>query len=423
MRKILPIFLLVLFASGASLKDIIVAAKSAEIAKIKEFEARQAYLERDSVKSGYFPSLSLNASYSSTSGDRQLLTPKESLLASASVNFILYDGGAREARLDALKFSQNAKDLRSLETKNYLALQSVLLYFNALNLNEQINAKKAEIKHLSEAKNRLDKFKNAGLASLDESEAVSAKLSLSQSDEMALKAALANVFLQIETLCGLKDISLENFFIDETNLTNKNTEIMALNQEILATTQAQKIANSQLLPTIFIKNTFLSYKNNYDFGILSQNYRMYQGYLSKILKEDRQNANEIMLGFSWSIFDFGKTQKQSEIKKLDTIKASLNLAYKSRENELKIKSIKNDIAAIIFRIDALTSAKEASSLSLMAVMKQYEAGLAGYSEFLNAVAREFEAKSALSIAKNELEIKRANLVYENGDDIEKRVRQ
>ncbi|MGG7047927.1 MULTISPECIES: TolC family protein [unclassified Campylobacter] len=86
-------------------------------AKIKEFEARQAHLERDSVKSGYFPSLSLNASYSAISGDRQLLAPKESLLASASVNFILYDGGAMEARLDALKFSQNAKELRSLETK------------------------------------------------------------------------------------------------------------------------------------------------------------------------------------------------------------------------------------------------------------------------------------------------------------------
>ncbi|MGG7073134.1 hypothetical protein U5B43_02570 [Campylobacter sp. 9BO] len=53
MRKILPIFLLVLFASGANLKDIIIAAKSA---KIKEFESKQAHhLERDSVKSEYMP--------------------------------------------------------------------------------------------------------------------------------------------------------------------------------------------------------------------------------------------------------------------------------------------------------------------------------------------------------------------------------
>ncbi|MGG7073135.1 hypothetical protein U5B43_02575 [Campylobacter sp. 9BO] len=47
-------------------------------------------------------SICLNASYSAISGDRRLLTPKESLLASASVNFILYDGGAIKLRLDAL---------------------------------------------------------------------------------------------------------------------------------------------------------------------------------------------------------------------------------------------------------------------------------------------------------------------------------
>ncbi|MCR4942170.1 MAG: TolC family protein, partial [Campylobacter sp.] len=164
------------------------------------------------------------------------------------------------------------------------------------------------------------------------------------------------------------------------------------------------------------------YKHNFDYSYFD-NMPMYKALASKFLDENTQNSNEIMLGFSWKIFDFNANSKKAEINRINFIKAKLNLSQKSRENSLKIRSIKNDINSLKARIEALKTATNSAKTSLEEVNQQYNAGLLGYTEFLDALAREYETKSKLSIAKNELEIKKANLIYENGDDIEKRVKR
>ncbi|MCR4942006.1 MAG: TolC family protein, partial [Campylobacter sp.] len=266
MRKILFIFFFCIFANSADLLDIIIASKNAEISQIKDYESKQAVLERQSVLSSYLPSISLEGGYVANQGDRLILTPKESLKGSAVLKFILYDGGAREARLRALKFGQKAKELRSEQAKNYLALQSVLLYFNALNLKEILNAKDAEINYLAQAQKRLSKFLDVGLASSGESEAINAKLSLSQSDKIQIQTQLENVLLQIEILSNLKDIEFFNTSIDSSNLSGENTEILALQQEINMANEGEKEAFSQSLPQIFIKDTYSIYKHNFDYS-------------------------------------------------------------------------------------------------------------------------------------------------------------
>lgn len=63
------------------------------------------------------------------------------------------------------------------------------------------------------------------------------------------------------------------------------------------------------------------------------------------------------------------------------MQARLNLDYKRRENELKLKNLKNDIEVLTSKISALEQYVKAADASLEASVKKYESGLLGYTEF------------------------------------------
>ncbi|WP_169752372.1 TolC family protein [Campylobacter mucosalis] len=423
MYKILILFLLPVFSLATQLSELLNALNSSTPVKIKEYDVKRANLAKEALARSYMPSLSIESGYSSYSDDMGFSTPKESLKAALKLEFMLYDGGAREARLDALKFNKNAQELRSSEFKNELAYECIALYFTALNLNEILEAKNAQVKYLLEAKNRLDGFMRAGLASIDESEAVKAQYLLALSELDEIKTRLENVLLQIELLTDIKDIKPQKSKIDDVNFNtlSQNGEILALKQELNSALSGEKEAFSSYLPQIFLQNRYLIYKNNYDYGYLSSNSKAFSPYLKELLNEKKQDTNEFMIGFSWKIFDFGSSYKQIQISRIKTQQLALNLAYKQSQNITELKSIQNEIKSLKSRIKALEASKQAALKSLEVNAQKYKAGLVGYSEFLAATSRSFEASSNLSVSQNELEIKKARYFYKNGDDIASKV--
>ncbi|RTJ98633.1 TolC family protein, partial [Campylobacter jejuni] len=170
MRFINIILFLPLVLFGSNLKELINLSQKNEQYLIKQIQIEQAKLTSKEAFRNYLPSLSLNSAYVANNKDRFIIDPQESLFAKVSLNFLLFDGGAREANLRALESKEKLSLLDKEQNKNYLALNAITLYFNTLSLEKILLANQQKIAFLKSTFERLQKFYDAGLSPKDELE-------------------------------------------------------------------------------------------------------------------------------------------------------------------------------------------------------------------------------------------------------------
>ena len=420
MKKIL-LALLPLALFGSNLSEIANKATQNEISKIKELELKRANLNSEATTSAYLPSLSLEGSYGKNASTFPSIVAKESAGVLARIDFLLYDGGAREARLKMNQLLKNKAAIASDEAKNYLAFKAVNLYFNACALENIIAAKNAQANFLKGVLDKLEKANKAGLAPKDELENVRAKYHLANSVELEYKNKMDQILNEINLLTGEQISPLSGAKMAETgsNLASKNAELDRLNQDISLSEAKLSETRAGFLPQISLYDTYGFYKNNYDIDL--GKYSAYRPYLDKYLKEDT-HGNKFGVSFRWKIFDFFATSKMSQAGKIALDEARLNLEYKKRENETKLKNLQNEIATLSSKIASLNEYVKASDLALRASYEKYNSGLLGYSDLLEALSQKFDAISLFEGAKDELEIKKAEYFFESGESILERIR-
>ena len=412
----LPVFLL-----GSNLSVIANKATQNEISKIKELELKRANLSDEATLSSYMPSLSLEGSYGKNASTFPSVVAKESAGVLARIDFLLYDGGAREARLKMSQLLKNKAMIASDEAKNYLALKAVNLYFNAAALENIIAAKQAQANFLKGVLDKLEKANIAGLAAKDELENVRAKYYLANSTQLEYKNKMEQILNEINLLTGEKILPVAGAKMAEigSNLASKNAELDRLSQDIFLGEAKLSEAKAGFLPQIMLYDTYGFYKNNYDIdlGRLSS----YRSYVDKYLKEDT-HGNKFGIAFKWKIFDFFATSKMSQAQKIALDEVRLNLEYKKRENEIKLKNLQSEIVVLTSKIASLNEYVKASDLALKASYEKYNSGLLGYSDLLEALSQKFDAISLFEGAKDELEIKKAEYFFESGESILERIR-
>ena len=420
MKKILFIFLPV-FLLGSNLSVIANKATQNEISKIKELELKRAKLSDEATLSSYMPSLSLEGSYGKNASTFPSVVAKESAGVLARIDFLLYDGGAREARLKMSELLKNKAMIASDEAKNYLALKAVNLYFNALALENIITAKQAQANFLKGVLDKLEKANIAGLAAKDELENVRAKYHLANSTQLEYKNKMEQILNEINLLTGEKILPVAGAKMADisSNLASKNAELDRLSQDIFLSEAKLSEAKVGFLPQIVLYDTYGFYKNNYDIDL--GRFSSYRSYVDKYLKEDT-HGNKFGIAFKWKIFDFFATSKMSQAQKIALDEARLNLEYKRRENETKLKNLQSEIVVLTSKIASLNEYVRASDLALKASYEKYNSGLLGYSDLLEVLSQKFDAISLFESAKDELEIKKAEFFFENGEPILERIR-
>ena len=195
-----------------------------------------------------------------------------------------------------------------------------------------------------------------------------------------------------------------------------------MQNDFLASLQDVKVARSFNFPTIFLKNSVTFYRAKYDndYSTLGSYEPFFRSFENKIFKKSGVK-NEFALGFRLSLFDFGKTNKDRQIKQIKAHQALLNLEQNRLENSLKLKNLKDELKILQEKLKAEKSAFKASESSFDAVFKKYEVGLAGYADMLESLAQKFKTLADVSLNENEIEIKKAEILYESGEDILNRI--
>jgi outer membrane protein len=410
LKKLYFIFLVPLFLSAQNLEELVNLS-----IQNKQVDSSQKSLdsikdEYESIKSGYMPSLDVGANHSITDKETSSV-PKNSSNAYASISYELYDGGKKSDVYDSYESTIKSNQETILALKNDIALKVINYYYNYQSYISQKDAKIKEIEQLDSEMSRLSRFLDAGTTTEDEVQKIISRLESSKVSLQEIELEIITVLHNLEYITG-QQVSIDSGShineLENNAQTDPRFDLKSLEYDLdtkLANSRSEK---SAYLPTITLDNTFTYYDSNYNNNAFESNSLDHQNIASASLK--------------WNIFSFGETKYKYESKYKEYLSSKLNYEYeKNKANvdlQLAIKAY--DISKL--KIKSSEANLKAATLAYDVIKSKYQNGLIDNVSFLESLSEKFTALSQLKTAQNDLEIKKANILYYSGKKLEENIK-
>ena len=216
----------------------------------------------------------------------------------------------------------------------------------------------------------------------------------------AAKIQLKKSSLQISLLTSKDEILNDNqTLLEPTNNESVRDDIEAKRLE--AKSLKHNASSINYLPTVTINNS-----------LKQTDYINYHG----SSYEDGVN-NQVSLQVSMPIFDAGKISKDKEASQLEVLALNKEIEYDEKrakiEKDLAFLSLESAKAKLNSAVAGLEATKTAYDYS----KKRFESNLISYTEYLQELTKKQEANSRVITARNEIEIKKAELAFALGTNL------
>ena len=404
MRVVLSILCLELFLHASSLQELIdVSQKNRVVASASHVVAskEKAY---ESSKSGYLPTLDLLGTYQNAYDETPTLA-QNSLRAQASLKYIIYDGGKKESVYGQLE-STVASSKKSVEAiKNSISLDVARLYFGYLSLEADKTATLQEIEQLKAELKRVQFFYEAGTVTKDEvakidSRTKSALVALQEIELESQKILHTLEYYTTQKVSSVQKGSLVHLPQEETTLLR--AEIQALEDEASSVLFSAKALKSQNNPTLYFEDT-LSYTDYY--------------FDQKPTNSLVDTQNIATLNVAWNIFDFGSRTQAYESKFQEYLSKKSSIEHEKHKADVDYRLAKKSLEIATAKVEAAKATLEAASTTYELIKFKYQNGTIDNVAYLLALSEKYDAKRGYERAMNDLEIKKAELIYYSGKDI------
>jgi outer membrane protein len=409
LKKLYFIFLVPLFLSAQNLEELVNLS-----IQNKQVDSSQKSLdsikdEYESIKSGYMPSLDVGASHSITDKETSSI-PKNSSKTYASLSYELYDGGKKSDIYDSYESTIKSNEESILALKNDIALKVITYYYNYLSYISQKDAKIKEIEQLDSEMSRLSRFLDAGTTTEDEVQKIISRLESSKVSLQEIELEIITVLHNLEYITGQKvsiDAGSHINELENDAQIDSRFDLKSLEYDLdtkLANSRSEK---SGYLPTITLDNTFTYYDSDYNNDAFSNSL-------------DHQNIATASL--KWNIFSFGETKYKYESKYKDYLSSKLNYEYEKNKANVDLQLAIKAYEISKLKIRSSEANLKAATTAYDVIKSKYQNGLIDNVSFLESLSEKFTALSQLRTAQNDLEIKKANILYYSGKKLEENIK-
>ncbi|WP_152018136.1 TolC family protein [Aliarcobacter butzleri] len=411
MKKILFIFFVPLFLYSQSLEELVNLAIQNRLVESSKQKLDALKDEYRSVKGGYLPKLDLGAGYSVTDDERLNVAHKSGNVY-GSVNYNLYDGGRKYDTYDSYESSIKSGEKSLDALKNDISLTVITYYFNYLSYIAQKDAKIKEIEQLDAQMERLSRYFKAGTTTEDEVQKIISNVEAAKVELKEIDLNIITILHNLEYITGTKvDITSGSNVNELQDVKDESArfDIQSLEYDTQASLSNAKAEKSGYLPTITLDNTFTYYDKEYN-------------HANNDLGNDVDHQNIASANLKWNIFSFGETKYKYEAKFKEYLASKLNLEYeKNKANvdlQLSLRAYEIAKAKIVSTEASLKAADSAYTI----IKSKYENGLVDNVAFLQSLSEKFDALSLYRASLNDIEIKRANIIYQSGEKLEEYIK-
>lgn len=408
MKKSYLIFLFPLFLYGQNLEELVNLSIQNKLVDSSLQSLDSIKNEYKSVKSSYLPSLDVGANHGITDKETSSV-PKNNTKTYASLSYELYDGGKKSDIYDSYESTIKSADESVLALKNDIALNVINYYYDYLSNISKKEAKITEIKQLDSQMQRLSRFLDAGTTTEDEVQKIISRLENAKVILQEIELDMQTILHNLEYIVGQKvDIQVGSSIKDIQNNTQSDLRFDLKSIEFdlqtkLANARAEK---STYLPSVTLDNTYAYYDKNYN-GTYS---------------DDNYEQNVLSANLEWNIFSFGKTKYKYESKYQEYLSLKSKYEYEKNkaDTDLKLAFKAYDISKM--KIKSAQANLKAATTTFEIIKSKYENGLVDNVSFLESLSEKSDALSQLKTSQNDLEIKKANIIYHSGKKLEEYIK-
>lgn len=409
MKKVYLMFLTPLFLYSQNLEELVNLSINNKMVNSSQQSLDSVKDAYESVKSGYLPKFDIGSKYAITN-EETANNAKKSTTSYGSISYTLYDGGKKYDTYDAYEstIKSGTESLESL--KNNISLSVVTYYFNYLSLVSQKDAKLKEIEQLENQLARLNKFLSVGTTTEDEVQKLISSVENS-------KVTLQEIELQIETILhNLEYVTGESVTIttgsnikELENGINSDLrfDIKSLEYDLQTKRSNADAEKSGYLPTIILNNTYSTYDMNYD---------------NKTNHYPYDSQNVVSANLSWNIFSFGETKYKHESKFKDYLSSKSKLEYEKNKASVDLKLALKAYEIGKSKIKSAQANLKAASSAYDVIKSKFENGLVDNVAYLQSLSEKYNAISQLNTSINDLEIKKANIIYQSGKKLQEYIK-
>lgn len=404
MKKLSFLCLIPLFSFAGNLPELLMLAEQNKQVESSRYMLESAKEKESSIKSGYLPSLSLGANQSYNQ-EETMFAPEKSRTGSATVSFVLYDGGKREALFDQQEALVKSATFSLASVQNNVSLNVIYYYYNYISTLASRESTLQKMEQLSAERYRLEKYLSVGSATADEIQKIISTIEQTKVDLLTLENTLNNISNTLEYLTG-KEVSVEKgstVVLQEVKAEDATRfDILALEESVQSAKAEAQAAKAPHLPTIKIEDSYSRFK--YD-------------YANPAYTNDSDRQNTVQLTMQWKIFDFGSTSSAVQAAQKMYLSKNSDLAYEKSKAKASFKSAQNSYQTALAKIEAAKARLQASEMTYDLVQKKFQNGIVNNVTYLDALTDKFNARSSLQTALNEVEYQKAVLLYEMGKEI------
>ena len=409
MKKIYFTFLVPIFLYSQNLEELVNLTIENRLVESSKQNLDALKDEYKSVQRGYLPKLDAGASYSINEHEYPN-NPKKRANAYGSINYMLYDGGKKYDIYDGYETNIKSGEKSLDALKNNLSLTVIQYYFDYLSLEAKKDAKQKEIEQLTAQEDRIGRFYNAGTTTEDELQKIVSRLQNAIVELQEIELNIITITHNLEYITGTQvSITDGSKLEDINNLIQKNPrfDIQALDfvtQSKQSVAQAQK---SGYYPTVTLDNTFNYYDNNYD----------------KFIDTDSNNHQNIAsANMKWNLFSFGQTKYQYESKQKEYLASRSNFEYEKNKADVDLQLALKSYNIAKAKIKSTEATLKAAQSAYEIIKSKFENGLIDNVAFLQSLTEKYDAISQHKKAINDLEVKKATIIYHSGEKLQEYIR-
>ena len=409
MKKIYFTFLVPIFLYSQNLEELVNLTIENRLVESSKQNLDALKDEYKSVQRGYLPKLDAGASYSINEHEYPN-NPKKRANAYGSINYMLYDGGKKYDIYDGYETNIKSGEKSLDALKNNLSLTVIQYYFDYLSLEAKKDAKQKEIEQLTAQEDRIGRFYKAGTTTEDEFQKIVSRLQNAIVELQEIELNIITITHNLEYITGTQvSITDGSKLEDINNLIQKNPrfDIQALDfvtQSKQSVAQAQK---SGYYPTITLDNTFNYYDNNYD----------------KFIDTDSNNhQNVASANMKWNLFSFGQTKYQYESKQKEYLASRSNFEYEKNKADVDLQLALKSYNIAKAKIKSTEATLKAAQSAYEIIKSKFENGLIDNVAFLQSLTEKYDAISQHKKAINDLEVKKATIIYHSGEKLQEYIR-
>ena len=409
MKKIYFTFLVPIFLYSQNLEELVNLTIENRLVESSKQNLDALKDEYKSVQRGYLPKLDAGASYSINEHEYPN-NPKKRANAYGSLNYLLYDGGKKYDIYDGYETNIKSGEKSLDALKNNLSLTVIQYYFDYLSLEAKKDAKQKEIEQLTAQEDRIGRFYNAGTTTEDELQKIVSRLQNAIVELQEIELNIITITHNLEYITGTQvSITDGSKLEDINNLIQKNPrfDIQALD---LSTQSKQSVAQAQksgYYPTITLDNTFNYYDNNYD----------------KFIDTDSNNhQNVASANMKWNLFSFGQTKYQYESKQKEYLASRSNFEYEKNKADVDLQLALKSYNIAKAKIKSTEATLKAAQSAYEIIKSKFENGLIDNVAFLQSLTEKYDAISQHKKAINDLEVKKATIIYHSGEKLQEYIR-